>query len=80
VRDARSAFGQLTSASADLVAQIRAAAALPELAGAAARLQEITRAHVKLLRAVDVTLRNLGTLGRAVRTATTTPESAPAPE
>jgi hypothetical protein len=71
VRDARSAFAQLTSASADLVAQVRAAANLPELAGAAARLQEVTRAHVKLLRAIDVTLRNLGTLGRGVRTATT---------
>jgi hypothetical protein len=71
VRDARSAFGQLTSASADLLAQVRAAANLPEMAGAAARLQEVTRAHVKLLRAIDVTLRNLGTLGRGVRTATT---------
>lgn len=73
VREARTLFNELIRRSGDVLATVRAANVLPNIPNAARRIQYMTTAHVKLLRATDWALGHLHILARGVRVAARTP-------
>ncbi|MBU4295127.1 MAG: DUF4157 domain-containing protein [Desulfobulbaceae bacterium] len=74
VGEARRQFNQLIVKSSKILANVRAAAQLTDIGNAAMRLQYMTLAHVRLLRATDWVLDNLNIMARAVRLAVNLPE------
>jgi hypothetical protein len=67
IREARQMFDEIIERSNSVLSDVRAAENIPEIGNAAARLQYMTTAHVRLLRAADWALANLNILARTVR-------------
>jgi len=67
IRRADSAFQSLIEASSGVLKEVRIASEMPEIGNAAAQLQQMTLAHVRLLRATDWATRNMHIRVRAIR-------------
>ena len=80
VREAQGLFNELIRRSGDVLTTVRAANVLPDIGNAAARIQYMTTAHVRLLRATDWAMGHLNILARTVRVAAQAAEGPPSAE